>query len=54
MHLCYNNHARNRLNDQEQVVSPNRPDVDAPMGGAPPGFPNAFCQQNNLIQQVGR
>ena len=35
----------------KQVMSPNRPNVEAPERGGPPG-PNALYQQNNLVQQI--
>ena len=36
----------------KQVMSPNRPNVEAPNQGGPPG-PEALYQQNNLLQQIG-
>ena len=35
----------------KQVMSPNRPNVEAPNQGGPPG-PEALYQQNHLLQQV--
>ena len=35
----------------KQVMSPNRPNVEAPNQGGPPG-PEALYQQNNLLQQI--
>ena len=35
----------------KQVMSPHRPNVEAPNMGGPPG-PEALYQQNNLIQQI--
>ena len=37
----------------KQVMSPNRPNVEAPNMVAPPG-PNALYQHNNLVQQIVR
>ena len=35
----------------KQVMSPSRPNVEAPNQGGPPG-PEALYQQNNLLQQI--
>ena len=35
----------------KQVMSSNRPNVEAPNQGGPPG-PEALYQQNNLLQQI--
>ena len=50
LQLRQHNIPHNPVNPK-QVMSPNRPNVETPNQGGPPG-PEALYQQNNLLQQV--